>query len=237
VVVMAGLACSIACASGCGRIDFGDDLAGLTVRFSFDGPPTAGVDDSMSGLAGTCLGTCPTPVPGHHGQGYQFNGTTDCIDIPDHGQLDPERFTLAVWATQAHDGATAPALTHIAKQLGAGVNDSWELEAGPNFGEAFFTSDAPDFLMLYSPDHAVEADRWYHLAATWDGVTKRLYIDGVLSVEAAAPAPGAYDTSDAHIGCDSDNGSLSQYYAGILDEIELYDRALSADEIALLAAR
>lgn len=146
--------------------------------------------DSVAGLSGTCLGTCPTPVPGHHGQGYLFNGTTDCIDIPDCPELDPVHFTVAVWATQAHDGATAPALTQIAKQIGTGTNDSWELEAGPNFSEAFFTSDNTSFPMLYSPAHVVVADRWYHLAGSWDGTTQRIYIDGILAGESVSGRSG-----------------------------------------------
>ena len=224
-------------ASGCGRIEFGSDLPGLHVRFSFEGAPTIGVSDSISGFPGTCLGTCPTPVPGHSGQGYQFNGTSECIDIPDHGQLDPARFTLTVWAMQAKDGAVTPALTHIAKQIGTGTNDSWELEAGPNFTEGLFTSDGTSFPMVYTAANAIEVGRWYHLAGSWDGETIRVYVDGVPAGASVPSSPVVYDASDARIGCDSDNGTITQYFSGVLDEVELYDRALSDDEIALLAAR
>ncbi len=236
-VVRAGLVIAMLAAGGCGRVDFGTDLPGLTVRFSFEGPPQVGVVDSISGDGGTCLGTCPTPVPGHHGLGYQFNGTSDCIAIPDHGQLDPARFTVAVWAMQATDGAAMPGLTHIAKQIGTGVDDSWELEAGPTFSEAFITSDNVGFPYLYTPNNVVAVGVWYHLAGSWDGTTQRVYIDGVPAGEAMPSTPVAYDSSDARIGCDSDNGTLTQYFAGVLDEIELYDRALSDDEIAILAAQ
>jgi hypothetical protein len=78
-------------------------------------------------------------------------------------------------------------------------------------------------------------DTWQHFAGTWDGTTAHLYIDGVdmpitlsgtlSNPTATAGVIGAYSTN---IGSEDWNGSI--------DDVRLYDGALSSSEISGLAA-
>jgi type II secretory pathway pseudopilin PulG len=74
---------------------------------------------------------------------------------------------------------------------------------------------------------------WYHVAATWDGVKVRIYVDGILDNFPPDVRHGTIgtDTRPLCIG-----GRLGEdYFNGIIDNVRIYNRALSDDEIAQLA--
>lgn len=73
----------------------------------------------------------------------------------------------------------------------------------------------------------------HHAAVTYDGATARLYADGM--EVASAAKKWNLPLSRAHIGQQVNN--FSEFWAGAVDEVRLYNRALSADEIAWLAGR
>jgi hypothetical protein len=124
--------------------------------------------------------------------------------------------------------------------LGGSVN-SWQLETEalgtPPLSLSFTTYDGSG-LNQYArtPMNTMKLGTWQHLAATYDGATKRVYIDGVEQATVAEPNPLPYDNMPMMIGCD-DNNPVSEYYNGVLDDLQIYDRALTPTEIADLAAR
>jgi chitodextrinase len=75
---------------------------------------------------------------------------------------------------------------------------------------------------------ALTANTWAHLAATYDGATMRLYVNGVQVASRAQTGAIATSTNPLQIGGDSLYG---QYFAGRIDEVRIYNRALSAAEI------
>ena len=78
------------------------------------------------------------------------------------------------------------------------------------------------------------ADTWYHLTATYDGENLKAYRDGVLITDNPNPT-GSPDseTSPLNFGRHTES---PQYFNGTVDEIRLYNRALSAQEVAALAS-
>jgi hypothetical protein len=86
-----------------------------------------------------------------------------------------------------------------------------------------------------SPNHqqavaakALEANVWSHLAVTFDGATLRLYVDGELVDTEAIEVADSGREGALKIGCDSQYG---EYFKGRIDEVKLYNRALSGDEV------
>ncbi len=73
-------------------------------------------------------------------------------------------------------------------------------------------------------------DEWHYLAIVKDGASMKMYIDGVLDPNQASDASTVAVALDIAIGRLSREDS-SRYYDGMLDEIALYDRALSAGEV------
>lgn len=82
---------------------------------------------------------------------------------------------------------------------------------------------------------------WYHLVAVRDGTTQAIYINGQLDASrTCSPDPikfiGGYDDDTVHIGAVRRAGyTAPKYYLnGIIDEVAIYNRALSAEEIQQL---
>src|SRR5207244_8606602 len=69
---------------------------------------------------------------------------------------------------------------------------------------------------------------WTHLAATFDGATVRLYVNGAEAVSQAQTAPLTPTPGTLQIGADSYTG---ENFAGRIDEVRIYNRALSAAEV------
>jgi len=75
---------------------------------------------------------------------------------------------------------------------------------------------------------AVTTNTWTHLAGTYDGATLRLYVNGVQVNSRAQTGAIAISTNPLQIGGDSIYG---QYFQGRIDEVRIYNRALSATEV------
>ena len=69
---------------------------------------------------------------------------------------------------------------------------------------------------------------WTHLAATYDGTTLRLYVNGVQVGSRAVASPLLTSTGVLRIG---GNSVWGEFFAGRIDEVRLYNRALAAAEI------
>jgi hypothetical protein len=240
--------------SGCGRIDFDvlavrdappADTNGDTVPGTDAGLPAglvAWYPDGMMDLVATHDATCPaaqcaTTTAGHSGKGLLFDGIDDCLTVTDDGQLQPAQITLAIWANQSTGGT----LSQVSKRVLGGSVNSWQLETDalgmPALSLSFTTYDGSGFNQYArTAMNTMVVGTWQHLAATYDGATKRVYIDGVEVATVAEPTALQYDNMPMKIGCD-DNNPEAEFYAGILDDLQIYDRALSATEIADLAAR
>lgn len=85
-------------------------------------------------------------------------------------------------------------------------------------------------------NQALNANTWYHVAATYDGANLNIYLDGVLMNTRAVAAPLDSTTLPLHIGADymaATNGT--RYLAGAMDEVGIWDRPLQPSEILVLA--
>jgi hypothetical protein len=69
---------------------------------------------------------------------------------------------------------------------------------------------------------------WSHLAVTYDGANLRLYVNGALVSTTAVTGSMAASTGVLRLG---GNSVWSEWYAGLIDEVRLYSRALSQSEI------
>ena len=78
-------------------------------------------------------------------------------------------------------------------------------------------------------DTGLSTATWYHLAFVYDGTDLRVYLDGVLDMTPVAYSSGIYDgTAALNLGRYPDG---SEYYDGLLDEVAIFNDALSAGEV------
>jgi concanavalin A-like lectin/glucanase superfamily protein len=75
---------------------------------------------------------------------------------------------------------------------------------------------------------AIPTNLWTHLASTYDGATLRLYVNGGRVAARAVSGPITISSGALRIG---GNAVRGEYFSGLIDEVRVYERALSAAEI------
>jgi hypothetical protein len=203
----------------CGRIAFDTASVGDGATALDDGVAPAGLVlhaafdsdgqllDRARGHTMTCS-TCPTQVQGRIGEAAAFD-LANCVLVADGLDLQPATFTLAAWA--------------LSNANNRGAIFSRPLNATTTTGNTwmFYVAVSGGWRLEYNSMNqfqaTVSANTWHHLAATYDGATLTAYLDG--SVVAGR-----------------DVGNLGNRWDGQIDDVRLYERVLSPDEIAALAA-
>ena len=195
--------------------------AGLIAGYAFDeGTGTTASDASGHGFVGTLTGATWTTA-GKYGNALVFNGTSALVTVPNAASLQlTTGMTLEAWVNPS-------VVTAAWRDVIYKGNDSYYLEATstnaslPGAGGTFGASP------LYGAA-ALAANTWTHLAVTYDRVTLRLYVNGVQVSSLAATGAIETSTDPLQIGGDSIYG---QYFQGAIDEVRVYNRALSPTEI------
>jgi hypothetical protein len=82
---------------------------------------------------------------------------------------------------------------------------------------------------------AFQLNQWQHIAVTFDGDAKRLFVNGVQSPSVATDEDVVFDGAPLLIGCDRDSGTHVRFFVGQIDEVVVYKAALTAAEIVALA--
>lgn len=198
-------------------------------------PAEGNANDIKGGNNGTLNGGVSF-IAGEVGQAFLFDGSSGYVST---APIAPG----TQWTTEAWVMPTAlppqPKVTEVLgfqdQCLDYGLRFFWTGQVAatirPPGGACQQQVNPGDVQDITSVTH-LAPNTWYHVAATSDGSTARIYINGVQ--EASGPVdPGYVPGSKFRIGDDSQNGE-SQFFAGAVDEATVYGRALGPDEIAAI---
>jgi hypothetical protein len=86
------------------------------------------------------------------------------------------------------------------------------------------------------PSGSVTPDVWHHIVGTYDGSLVRVYVDGVLAGAGPAPVTGALHSNGQPFSLARKLAQNQQAYRGALDDVRVYDVALSDAEVLALFA-
>src|SRR6185436_9418089 len=209
---MVGLACSNASAQ-----------SGLVAAYSFDqGSGTTLTDLSGNGNTGTLSGATWN-TGGRFGSALSFNGTSSWVTVADANSLDlTTGMTIEAWIKPtALSGWRSVVMKEIAGDL------IYVLYAYDNVPQpAVYLNITNQVSIGAAPAPALNA--WTHLAATYDGATLKLYTNGVLVGSKAQTGAMKISTGALRIG---GNSVWGEYFSGLIDEVRIYNRALSLAEV------
>jgi len=168
-----------------------------------------------------------TFVDGRYGQAFSFVG--GIMTIPDAEDLKPPVLTLQTWVRAA---ASSGGYRYVVSK-GTPGGASYALYTGGDGGLHFyvFQGGATYIVSPGPPPETVWDDNWHQMTGTWDGTTCRLYMDGVEvgfaegagTIDYSSPGPLFFADYQAA-------GGLP--YSGMMDEVKLFNRALTAEEVA-----
>lgn len=215
---------------------FAQDIQkGLIAYWNFDGNAK---DSSGNGNNGDVKGS-PTYVPGKFGQAISFQAAGDYVAVKNNDtiKLSGGALTVSVYI-KPNDKKHGDILYH---GLGCSTWSSWFLGmqgaepdaalVADNFVFGVRTSNGAGYTGV-STD-ATTGD-WVHVVATLDGSDMKLYVDGKVK-KTLSTKDKPYDSQEQlYMGGDPGCGGRSWFNKGVLDEVRLYDRALSDKEIAML---
>ncbi len=188
--------------------------SGQVAYWALDG----NTQDSQGSYHGTYTGGTPTYVSGKVGQAISFDGSSEYISIADNSNLEPSQITITAWVKIA--GAGGPI---VAKGGNAGYRLSISSDT---YGVLVLLNDRGTN-SLSSYDNA-RVNEWVHVAAVGSSSGLRLYTNGelVASNSVAYGAPNV--ANNLQIGAET---IFSSYFVGQIDDVRIFNRALSADEV------
>lgn len=212
------------------------DLPGLIMYLSFDEGSGLFVMDRSSGGHNAALFGLPTWTTGRFGGGMAFNGDNNelsSIEMPT--SLDNlQARTACLWQTTIDVNESFAA--YFDKAAVDGDSEGWNLYGSSNGRAGFFVNTR-----AFREVGGNSLGAWHHVCGTWDGMLTEvgihIYVDGVEPPTLAASEGGPYQADASHelkIG----NSDMNRQFPfhGTLDEVRLYNRALSATEVAALTA-
>jgi hypothetical protein len=193
-----------------------DEGSGTTTK---DAVTATGDDGTLSG--GTTW--AKTGFPGakyQNGGALTFDGTDAVVNLSGKGApaIDQAQ-SIALWVSYG----SVPTTTR--PFIGLGASGTGRIKVGFNGGQfGVWKGDGTVMVMAAPP-----ASGWHHIAYTFDGTTRRLYVDGA-EKNSGTTAGDSGAVAEGHMGSFG-----TQHFAGTLDEIRLYKRALTASEVSQLA--
>ena len=211
--------------------------SGLVGYWSFDGTgsiannQTAGLRDTSGnnnhGTASNANATGMAFVPGRVNSAVTFDGVDDHVGVGIGTRYFPlPRFTICSWVRTPGlaSGISMNGIFSLTNGLVHTLGGSGEFGMRIDDGTTlhWFTA-APDNL---------HNNQWHHLCSTFDGAHLHMFINGVnrRTVSVAWQGTTRWPTSGVHIGVDSNHHTIWRFN-GLIDEVRIYNRALSAAEV------
>ena len=204
-------------------------INGLVAAYSFDNNGGTPLDYSGNGYYGSALNAVTVPQ-GRFGSAMSFNGTNAWVSVGSKALLALSTgMTLEAWVypTAAMSGldtvvmkeqlATATTPGTATYLLAANNSANQPMSAVWNGSEATVNGNTQ-----------IPPNQWTHLASTYDGQYQSLYVNGVLVETLPQTGPIATSTGSLRIGGNSIWGG---YFQGYIDEVRIYNRALSNAQI------
>ena len=218
-------------------------FSGLVAQWHMDEGSGSSINDSSSNTNdGTMTGASWVGADGGRwytsttagfstGDSLNFDGTDDYVTIADSASLDVTNITIALWVNVDRVDITQ----HFVSKWVISTNDrsyALYMNADTVQFETSFNGSASDIL---SSTVVLSSGTWYHLAATFNGTVKRIYING--TERGNKSVTGNLYISIASLTIGTINTSLGNHVDGLMDEVSIYNTALSADEVKALSQR
>ncbi len=231
---------------GIARVTGANDR-GLVGYWSMDDATgTAATDFSGSGNTGTLTNMSATPsvnwVNGYRGRALNFDGSNDYVNIPSTTNLPTGQGarTISLWLNQ-RTRATGATIGPFFSMLNGGSGQAFGLQltsiaatncinAGSSPNVFLFTDGVnSNNNICVTGSQIPSLNAWHHIVFIFNGSTDfAYYLDGTSALTGTFGTTINTNTTGINIGV---NSASSYYFDGLLDDVRIYNRALSAQEV------
>ena len=212
----------------------GSPAAGLLAHWRLD-EKGGGTAYDVAGGRNSPLANGPSwrHTGGRLGGALAFDGVDDRVDVKGL-EIGGQALTLALWFKADDFGQMDGRL--ISKAGGIGDEEHvWMLSTMNKTELRFRLSAGGSATVLRTKPNIIRAGRWHHVAAVYDGKTMRIYRDGVEVARRAKTGGISLGRGVAAALGNQPKGAGSRPFDGLLDDVRIYTRALSQNEISALA--
>jgi hypothetical protein len=188
-----------------------------------EGSGTVAKDSSGHGYDADLKGS-PTWVKGKFGRALEFDGAS-YLEIRDSarnlafGGVSP--FSITAWVKNQAGGT-------LMGKFNGGVIGAYIVEIGGGGTVSFHREVAP---WAYSGTKTLPSNDFGHVAVTYDGAKMRIYVNGVFDTDQDRGAQNTDTATPVLIGARLTGGVPSNFFSGVLDEVAIFNVALTEDQI------
>jgi Concanavalin A-like lectin/glucanases superfamily len=215
----------------------------VVLLYRFDTDTTVTIKDaSVNGLDGTLVNADPTTifVTGAPGKGKALNlvaSQRQYVAVPEGNALDVNKYTLSAFVR--YTGVQTPDTLdrwEVLEKAGAywlNIRTDGHVRAGGFYGGC----GQSRFWKFFDSTGTVPIDTWTHVAATYNGYKLVIYIDGVASGSMKVTGTTCSNNQPLAVGAKNApaKGLLEAFWDGRLDDVRIYNKALTATQIGNLA--
>jgi len=181
-------------------------------------------DKSGNNNDGTIYGGT-TWTDGKFGKALSFDGVDDYVEVSDSESLRPNYITILCWFRL--DGMQGEIAKELVNKVGPSGNFGYGIELKPQIRYRISTDGST---LTGAEGSTPEYGKWYFIAMTFDGSYIRGYLNGELDAKEALSGTIYPSTANLRIGS-YEYDTTCYYFYGIIDEVCIYNRALSEEEI------
>jgi hypothetical protein len=206
--------------------------------------PGDGDADDIAGDNHGTLQNGATFAEGVVGQAFSFDGVDDFVSVPPAARQNiRQALTIDAWIMKKGPCQRLNCIVLMKEDVAAPGEEDLRYglltfdEGGIAPGRVSLSLNTGVWEDVVISNTVLQDDVWYHVAGTYDGRTARIYVNGILesSVEKSGlvlPSTGGAIKIGQESAVEDPEGP--EFFNGLIDEVELYSRALSAGEVATL---
>ena len=218
-----------------------DPNSNLAHHWKFDEASGTIAGNSVSSKHGTLQGNPQRVFSPVGGYALKFDGIDDYVALPDNNPvwLPTNNFTFSFWVYFANDAAKDETMIDLNGIEIATDRSGYFLKRLSNGSYKFYIVLYPDVAQPLIGNTILKGRTWYHIAMQRGGRTSAVYINGMLDktgfiIQNAVDFVGSEDDNKVSIGRYSKTGTSEAYLNGIIDDLRIYNKFLTVDEVRQL---
>lgn len=181
--------------------------------------------DSSDDNDGTVNGA--TWTTGVQNNALLFDGENDFISMADSENLNfDQELTVMAWVKWSINPSTGESWANI---INKGEDAQWQIQHSNDNSNFEFAVKTDESRVWIFSNIEPKQEVWYHVAGVYDGSEIRLYVNG--SLDNQDDLTGDIHVTDHPLNIGRRSYFEDRYFAGIIDEVYLYDKALSDEEL------